>query len=114
MGKGKLLIQKAAPGSGAWDVYVDPAALQTAARAFVAAAAQVAQRRAAFQTGSQLPTYAFGELSEGKATYQHYQSALSSALQGLANLQHALQAVADGLNQSASNYLRADQASTVR
>ncbi|HZV51773.1 MAG TPA: type VII secretion target [Candidatus Dormibacteraeota bacterium] len=113
MGKGKLLIQKAAPGSGAWDVYVDPAALQTVAKVFATAAEAILRRQATFTAGSQLPTYAFGELSEGTATYQRYESARSSALQGLANLHNALQAVADGLNQSASNYLNADQASVV-
>ena len=108
---GRELVHRAAPGSGGYDIYVDPDALRTVAKLFRDAAQAFEARVNAFTGASQLAGNAFGELPQARPVYQDYQKTRSDGLTGLRDLTQIVRDVARGLQDSANAYDGADRAS---
>lgn len=92
---------------------VDPEALRKVARDFDAQAAGVPGMSSRFTAPAQDISDAFGLLGPSDECYTSYESSVTHALKGLADLQKAIEAVATGLRTSADRYDGSDQASTM-
>ena len=88
--------------------HVDPAALRALAQQMDTHAGHVDASRGRFTAPAQHVDHAFGVVGPSDEVYAQYQTAVTSALDGLGKLQTLLGDAAANLRQGALNYERAD------
>ena len=94
--------------AGGTPFHVDPAALESAARAFDAQASAVAAMKGRFTGPAHLVDGAFGLPVPSDQVLREYDQAVSSALTGLGKLNQVLSDAARKLHTAADNYRAAD------